>query len=144
MRAFSTSVVLVAALAACGGHRKAATMPEVAAVPTAVEPAGNDGSMETPESLEAITSALDRKRPMAARCLSEAVDAKALPRNAHGKITLEFMIGTDGKASTIKVVKASLESEQLSACVVSVVERITFPTLQRSRQWSYTYAFEAM
>ena len=147
MRASCFGMLMVGAVvSSCGGGSKkttASTMPENPgdATPTA-DPA--TGSMESAEALDGINRALERKRPTAARCLSEAVDRKELPGNAHGKMTLGFTISADGKASAIKVIKSTLESEQLIACVVGVVEHITFPTLAQARDWSYTYAFEAM
>ncbi|MBP9087590.1 MAG: AgmX/PglI C-terminal domain-containing protein [Kofleriaceae bacterium] len=134
-----------AVVSSCGGSKNTAT----STVPSTSDdssapPVEATGPMESAEALDGINRALDRKRPMAARCLSEAVDRKELPGSARGKMTLGFTISADGKASAIKVIKSTLESEQLVTCVVGVVERITFPTLGHARDWSYTYAFEAM
>ncbi len=147
MRASWIGMLMVGAVvSSCGGGSKKNT-------PSTIPGWGNDGTappveatgpMESAEALDGINRALDRKRPMAARCLSEAVDRKEVSGSAHGKMTLGFTISADGKASAIKVIKSTLESEQLMACVVGVVERITFPTLGHARDWSYTYAFEAM
>ncbi|HPH67950.1 MAG TPA: AgmX/PglI C-terminal domain-containing protein [Kofleriaceae bacterium] len=146
MRARTLGCVAAGLLAAsCGGSSKqtATTMP-TSETETPVVSDGESGTMESAEALDGINRALDRKRPMAARCLSEAVDRKEFPSSSHGKMTLGFSISADGKASNIKVIKSTLESEQLAACVIAIVERITFPSLQASRDWSYTYAFEAM
>jgi len=146
MRALTLGCVATGLLlASCGGSSKktAATMPS-SDDETPVVSTGEAGTMESAEALDGINRALDRKRPIAARCLSEAVDRKELPASSHGKLTLGFSLSTDGKASNIKVIKSTLESEQLAACVVGVVERIAFPALKESREWSYTYAFEAM
>lgn len=149
MRALLLGCVATSLLASCGGGSKhtAATMPVSNDDGNAETPAvsdGESGTMESAEALDGINRALDRKRPMAARCLSEAVDRKEFPSSSHGKMTLGFSISADGKASNIKVIKSTLESEQLAACVIALVERIAFPALQASRDWSYTYAFEAM
>jgi hypothetical protein len=147
MRASCIGMLMVGlAVSGCGGSSKkttASTMPsggEDATTP----PTESTGVMESAEALEGINRALDRKRPMAARCLSEVVDRKELPGSARGKMTLGFTISADGKASAVKVIKSTLESEALATCVIGIVERITFPTLDHAREWSYTYAFEAM
>lgn len=147
MRASWIGMLMVGAVvSSCGGGSKnsaTSTVPSTSDDSSA-PPVEETGPMESAEALDGINRALDRKRPMAARCLSEAVDRKELPVSSHGKMTLGFTISADGKASAIKVIKSTLESEQLVACVVGVVERITFPTLGHARDWSYTYAFEAM
>ncbi len=147
MRASRIGMLMVGlAMSGCGGGSKktsTSTMPDDGAGSTS--PADEStGVMESAEALEGINRALDRKRPMAARCLSEVVDRKELPGSARGKMTLGFTISADGKASAIRVIKSTLESDALATCVTGIVERITFPTLDHAREWSYTYAFEAM
>lgn len=147
MRASCIGMLMVGlAVTSCsGGSKKTASTTPGSGEDTTTTPTSEaTGVMESAEALEGINRALDRKRPMAARCLSEVVDRKELPGNAHGKMTLGFTISADGKASSVKVIKSTLESEPLVACVTAIVERITFPTLDHAREWSYTYAFEAM
>ena len=104
----------------------------------------NDGNMIPPEKMEEVTKDLDRTRQIVSRCLSTAVDNKELPKNSHGKVTLEIVISTAGKAETVKVVNATLESKSLSDCVIEHVKEIQFPELPKQYETSYTYAFEAM
>jgi hypothetical protein len=135
------AVVPVAlALTACGGGSKPANQPA---------PAGrNDdqavnGTVVPAEAMDEIGRSLDRKRNVVARCLSAAVDAGELPKNAHGRITLGFVISPAGKAGDIKVIKTSLESQTLTDCVIGHVTAIEFPTIPDPLPWSYTYGFEA-
>jgi predicted small lipoprotein YifL len=129
-------------VASCGSKKPQVVPPENVAVTS--PSTEQDSQMESADALESIDASLDRKRTSAARCLSEAVDAKELPRNARGKVTLGFTISTAGKASDIKIVKSSLESASLTACIADIVGKIQFANLKEAREWSYTYAFEAM
>jgi hypothetical protein len=145
---FSVIAPLLLGLAvACGGKAPAATPVE----PTGDDPGGetthassSDGEMVPPEAMDQIKTALDRKRNAVARCLAPVIDNKELPKNARGKMTLEFIISPAGKAGSVKVVKADLESKALADCVINDVEQIEFPHLPKPLEWSYTYAFEAM
>lgn len=136
--------LVVWTFAACGkktpAHNTAAPTAEPAA---AVDNATTDDVVESPESLDAINTTLDRKRSIAARCLSEAIDKKELPKNARGRMTLGFTIAPNGRAVTIKVINQSLESTSLTQCVTEIVERAQFPELKKAREWTYTFAFEA-
>jgi hypothetical protein len=78
------------------------------------------------------------------RCLAIEVDAKELPRNSAGKITLEIVISPSGRADAVKVVRTTLESKMLSDCVIHHVQEIQFPQLPKPYETSYTYGFEAM
>ena len=142
--------LLIAAVfvSACGGGKKADTTPD--------DTSGNDqaaadqqqdsaeSSMVPPEKMDEIVRMLERKERIMARCLADAVDAKELPKNSRGKITLEIVISTSGTPDTIKVIKSTLESEKLKECVIGHVKTIQFPELPRTYPTSYTYAFEAM
>jgi hypothetical protein len=137
---------LVAGAVACGGGKPKAD-PEYA------DDGGGGGGddsdqgstdMVEPEKMDEIRVRLDRKRGQAARCLSDAVLAGQAPRNARGKITLEFVISPSGKAQDIKVAKASLTVPEVHECVIDKVRDIGFPQLPRPLEWSYTFAFESM
>jgi hypothetical protein len=130
--------------AGCGGGKHADTTPaggEVGEGGTA----GNQGAeMVPPEKMDEVTRSLDRKRQVVSRCLANAVDNKELPKNSAGKVTLELVIGTSGKAESVKVVRATLDSKTLNECVISHVKEIDFPELPKPYETSYTYGFEAM
>jgi len=142
--------ILIAAvvLAGCGGGKKESTTP--------VETSDGDqeeadrkqdaaeANMIPPEKMEEITRMLERKQRIMSRCLADAVDAKELPKNSRGKITLEIVISPSGSPDQVKVIKSSLESAKLTECVIGHVKTITFPALPRAYPTSYTYAFEAM
>jgi hypothetical protein len=144
-----TAVLLAGAAAtvACGG-KKASTLPDEtgdsdmsSSTPTTQGP---DGAMVPPETMDDIQRRFERKRTSVSRCLSAAVDAKELPRNSRGKITLNVTIQPGGKAGEVKVAKASLESQMLTDCVIAKVREIIFPEVPQAYPTSYTYAFEAM
>lgn len=142
--------LLIAAmlLAACGGGKKGSTTPtdtsdsdqdQADAQQDAAE-----ANMIPPEKMEEITRILERKQRIMSRCLADAVDAKELPKNSRGKITLEIVISPAGAPDQVKVVKASLESAKLNDCVIGHIKTMQFPELPRPYPTSYTYAFEAM
>jgi hypothetical protein len=143
----SIAVCLLCGLIACGGGgKKDVNEPTGDDVATGDDDSGGGGDdvMVPPEKMEEINVRLDRKRSIAARCLSDAVIAGEAPKNARGKITLEFVISPAGKAQGIKVAKASFENQSVTDCVIGKVQDITFPELPKALEWSYTFAFESI
>ena len=138
---------VVVGLAACGGKSKGGdTTPDEGTADEGggeTQAADEDSAMIPPERMDEIQSTLDRKRDSASRCLTSAIDEGEAPKNAHGKVMLEFVIGTDGHAKDIKVAKTSIESEKVSSCLVELVGKIDFGPLPRDLDWSYPFAFEA-
>lgn len=132
----------VTTLAACGGGSKSSgeTTPNT----TAAKPADENGTVVSNETMDEIRRALDRKRNVVARCLTPAIDAGELPKNARGRMTLELVITPAGKATDIKVIKTSIESKMVADCVIERVGEIEFPSVPDALPWSYTYGFEAM
>ncbi|HVK72319.1 MAG TPA: AgmX/PglI C-terminal domain-containing protein [Kofleriaceae bacterium] len=152
MRTIASTVLfgcLVIAAAACGGKSKGPSEPspdsgggEVGEADDDAE--AGDSSMVPPETMDEISSLLDRKRPAAARCLADAVLAGKAPKNARGRVNLAFVIGANGKAREIKIIESSIKNDTVEACVVEKVESIDFPSLPKDLEWSYAYAFESM
>lgn len=140
MRLAAHLVVALVALGGCGS-KPAPVAPEGGAA----APARDDSAaMVPPETMDEIQRTLDRKRQSMSRCLSLAVDAKELPRNAKGKVTVDLVVAPGGKASSVKITRATIESKSLDECVVSRVREIQFPEVPREIPTSYTYGFEAM
>ena len=108
------------------------------------EASGDGEDLIPPEQMDEIGSLLDRKRPAAARCLSDAVLAGKAPKNARGTVSLTFVIGTDGKARKIEIIKSTIQNETVEQCVVEKVESIDFPQLSKDLEWSYAFGFESM
>jgi hypothetical protein len=143
----STLLLAAAAAAACGGGgSKPASEATTASESSSPEGdvSGGDGTVVSTETMDDIRRALDRKRNAVARCLSPAVDAGELPKNARGRMTLGFTISASGKAGDLKVVKSNLESKLLTDCVFARIGEIEFPTVAEPLPWSYTYGFETM
>jgi len=155
-------LLAAAAAAACGGKKKSTLPDESGDSDFAKSGGGGDddaggggggggggeitgrGVVVPPETMDEIQRRFDRKRAPVSRCLSAAVDAKELPKNSRGKITLNVTVLPGGKAGEIKVVKATLDSPQLTSCVIAKVKEIIFPDVPKPFPTSYTYAFEAM
>jgi hypothetical protein len=135
-------VLCAVVVAACGGKKQPETTPDQPRNDVAVTPTG-DQSMVPPETMDEIQRLFRRKGDAVSRCLSFAIDNKELPKNSHGKVTLGVTIGTGGKAGSIKVINATLESKSLTECVVHRVEEIQFPEVKKPYETTYTYAFEA-
>lgn len=147
---FLLLTILVAA--ACGGGKKSSSST-TEAVTSADEgddsgnPCGEDpcsGGMCPPEVLDNIQTTLTRRRTAAARCLSEAVNAGKMPRSSSGSVALSFVIGTNGKARNVTVVRSSIKNEDVERCVISKIEEIDFGDVPIDLDWSHTYAFESM
>ena len=93
--------------------------------------------------MEEVTRLLDRKRMIVSRCLSSAVDSGEAPKGARGKITLAISISPSGQATSVEVIKTSIESKEVQGCVKRKVEEIAFPNFPQQYDTSYTYAMEA-
>jgi hypothetical protein len=150
MRTFATTLVILLLAAACGGSKKSSTTEGVAGGGEGGDPCANPcgddpcaGGMCPPEVLDAIQQNLLRRRSAAARCLSDAVNSGKAARDARGAVALSFVIGTNGKARDVKVVKSSIQNESVEQCVVSKIEEIDFGEVPIDLDWSHTYAFES-
>ena len=146
----SKIVVFVIALSACGGGNKK-TEDTTSSGVTPIDPNATSGdttdhsaSMIPPEKMDEITRLLDRKRPTVSRCLTMVVDNQELPKGSRGKMTLAIKISPAGKASSVTVIKSSLESKKLEECVIGKVNEIEFPQIPSTYQTTYAYAFEAI
>ncbi len=139
-------ICAVVVVAACGGGNKPATTPvTTGSGPDENEPQTvGDANMVSAEKMDEITRLLERKQRIVSRCLADAVDAKELPKNARGKVTLDIVIAPSGKTQKVAVIKSTLESERLKSCVIGHVTAIQFPELPKPYPTSYTYAFEAL
>lgn len=133
-------------LAACGGGKKADTTPtdDNTVGRGNTDAPDQSGRMVPPEKMDEIEQLLTRKGGLMSRCLAVAVDNKELPKNSHGKITLDITITPAGKAEKIKVIKNTLENKSVEDCVIGHVQSIQFPEVPVSYPTSHTYAFEAM
>lgn len=132
-------------LAACGGGKKADTTPtDDTGGGGHVDAPDQSGRMVAPEKMDEIEQLLTRKSGLMSRCLAVAVDNKELPKNSHGKITLDITISPAGKADKVKVIKNTLEAKSVEDCVIGHVQSIQFPEVPVAYPTSHTYAFEAM
>jgi len=143
----NATLLVVLAAAACGSKNKSnADEPSRGATidPNASSDDSTDRSSAQvdPTKMEEVNQLLDRRRNIVSRCLSTAVEAGNAPKNARGKITLEIKIGGDGKATSVQVIKSSIESPEVQGCVKRKVEEIAFPQLNKPFETSYTYAME--
>src|ERR1044071_6044371 len=136
------AVLAAALIAGCGGTQSSDTTPSGGGGGERVEDARGD--ILPPEAMDEGKRNLERKRPIVSRCLALAVDAKELPKNAAGKMTLEIVISPSGKADSVKVIRASLESKLLSEWVLGKIKEIQIPEPPKPYETSYTYRFEAM
>ena len=140
-----------AATAACGGKQQGgSTTPDESGGGDSVDRSllpgqhGSQGVVVPPDTMDEIQRRFERKRTPISRCLSAAVDAKELPKNSRGKITLNVTVLPGGKAGEVKIAKASIESPMLDSCVIGKVKEIIFPEVPQPFPTSYTYGFEAM
>lgn len=139
------AVVLIAALAACGGKAKSAdTTPTGGGDDTGEATDDSGGDLVPPERMDEITAILERKRTAAARCLADAVNAGKADKNARGHVAVSFTISAGGRAQGTHVTETSLDNDEVEACVVRKIEEIDFGRLPKALEWSYAFAFESM
>lgn len=139
-------VLVVLAAAACGAKSRndveeggGATIDPTA---TSGDTTDRSGGMADPVKMDEVNQLLARKRMIVSRCLSQAVESGAAPKNTRGKITLAIRIDPDGSVSSVEVVTSSISSVEVQGCVKRKVEEIRFPTFPKPFDTSYTYAME--
>jgi hypothetical protein len=138
--------VLVLAAAACGGKNKnnVESGGDGTIDPNASSGDSTDRSGEQidPVKMDEVNQVLDRKRAIVSRCLSNAIDSGSAPKGTRGKVTLEIKI-SQGQATSVEVIKTSIESKEVQDCVKEKVRDIAFPEMKKPYETSYTYAMEA-
>ena len=140
------SVLLLAVLVACGGHKSEPqdpSGPSVMGVQDTGDPNDHSGTMVPPEKMDEIQNDLKRKQVIISRCLANAVEAGDAKKNTRGKVTVELVVSTSGHAQDVKVVKTDFQTSSIGDCVKKHVEEIEFPQIPRQYPTSYTYAMEA-
>ncbi len=124
-------------LGACGGASPTVAAPE----PTPhVQPLQPD--FVPPEKLDEINSTFNMKRPIAARCYSDAVRLSPLFKTAEGRISLALEITADGKPENVRVTESSLKSEVVERCVIDAVANWHLPAPGQKIDFSFSYDFE--
>jgi hypothetical protein len=139
------SVLLLAVLVACGGHKSQPqdpSGPSVMGVQDTGDPNDHSGNMVPPEKMDEIQNDLKRKQMIISRCLAEAIEAGEAKKNTHGKVTVELVVSTGGHAENVKVIKSDLAGP-IGDCVKKHVEEIAFPQIPKQYPTSFTYAMEA-
>jgi hypothetical protein len=139
-----TLVAVVAMAIGCGGHKSQPAAPSGGdeGGGEASASSGDDG-MIPPETFDRINEALDGKKLVVSRCLSDAVTAGQADKGARGKVTLEFVVAPGGKAKDVKVQQSTVKNKAVEDCVVAKVEEIGFPDVPKDVEYSYTYGFES-
>jgi hypothetical protein len=138
--------LLLAVLVACGGHKSQPqdpTGPSVLGVQDQGDPTDRSGNMIPPEKMDEIQNDLKRKQQIISRCLADAVEAGEAKKNTHGKVVVELVVSTSGKAQNVKVVKSDFTAQSVNDCTKKHVEDIEFPQIPKQYETSFTYAMEA-
>lgn len=138
-------VAVVTMMIGCGGHKSQPAAPSGGGGDGGGEAEASDGDngMVPPETFDKIKEALDAKRLVVSRCLSDAQLAGQASKSARGKVVLEFVVTPGGKAKDLKVQESSVGSKSVEDCVVAHVQDIGFPDVPKDVEYSYTYAFES-
>ena len=139
-------VLLLAALVACGGHKSQPqdpSGPSVLGVQDQGDPNDHSGNMVDPEKMDEIQQDLKRKEMIISRCLADAVEAGDAKKNTHGKVVVELVVSTSGKAENVKIVKSDFTAQSVNDCTKKHVEDIEFPQIKKRYETSYTYSMEA-
>jgi len=138
--------LLLAVLVACGGHKSQPqdpSGPSVLGVQDKGDPNDHSGNMIPPEKMDEIQQDLKRKEMIISRCLAEAVEAGDAKKNTHGKVVVELVVSTGGKAQNVKVVKSDFTAQSVNDCTKKHVEDIEFPQIPKQYETSFTYSMEA-
>jgi hypothetical protein len=137
-------LVLIAVLCACHHNDNSDTTEGGGfhQVADTGDPTDRSGNMISPDKMDEVKTELNRKNMIVSHCLATAMEAKEVPRGAHGKIALEIVI-TGGKATSVKVIRSDIEAKTVQDCVIKHVQGIAFPQMNQTYETSHTYAMEA-
>jgi hypothetical protein len=144
------SMLLICVMAlGCGGGKKGGdTTPSgdsvVGMQETKYDSSGTGAGMIPPEKMDEVDRMFRRKDPVISRCLAIAVDNKEVPKSTHGKVGVEVVIGTAGKAESVKITRSDIQAQTVQDCVIGHVKEISFPELPRTYETSHTYVMETM
>ena len=138
--------LLLAVLVACGGHKSTPqdpSGPSVMGVQDKGDPTDRSGNMIPPEKMDEIQNDLKRKQQIISRCLADAVEAGDAKKNTHGKVVVELVVSTSGKAQNVKVVKSDFTAQSDNECTKQHVEDTEFPQIPKQYETSFTYSMGA-
>ncbi len=135
----------ILAMAGCGGGDKKVEQPVDPDPELDVdsEPDASEG-MEDPEVLDAIQRTFARKQTILGRCFTVGVEAGEMKKTARGFITIGATISPSGQATDVRILKASLSSKSLQACVKQMVGTWAFPEPQAPVETSFMYTMERL
>jgi hypothetical protein len=141
------ALLLIAVLvAACGGKNKGADEGGGATIDTQAttgDPTDRSAEQVPIETMDEINNLLGRKQMIVSRCLSTAVEAGEAPKGVRAKVTLAISIAPSGSVSKVDVIKSTIDLQSVQGCVKQHVQQISFPTVPKQYDTSWTYAMEA-
>ncbi len=115
-------------LSGCGGKE-----PEVAEEPATPDPAVEDAHSDE-------VSAIIKTGKSAVEACGEAENAGGSP--VVGKLQVTFVIGADGKVSSVTVDENKTGNEDFARCVTAVIQGWVFPPHPYGDTIEYTYPFQ--
>jgi TonB family protein len=123
MRYFAAAAVLVfCACATDKGSQRTTADPEREERETARQMAAI-----TPEQHDAIERLFARKAAALHRCWSDEYERNR-DRKVEGDVTVQLHIKPDGRPSGVRVLKSSINNENIEKCVISTVTEWDFPS----------------
>ena len=137
-------LMVLAAMAACGGGEKAAEEPvePVADVESDEGDDSGDEGMIPAEKFDEIKRTFERKQTQVSRCFVAGVDAGEIQKTDKGAVTIGATITKAGKASNIRVIETTFKSPAMEQCIKDKVAGWVFTTLPQELDYSYQYRLE--
>ncbi len=137
----TTGILLIVALAACGGGKTDANEPGGYGDGDGDGDRGGD-YIVSEEKMEEINNYFQRKQSGRAitDCWVKAMESDDLPDGSKGKVTLNMTIGTDGRVTRVEV--ASLQpakAKTFESCVVDKAKGWTITSLEQPFDTSWTF-----
>lgn len=127
-----------------GGNKQAAPVSSEAEDSDDSEPAEPTVSLIPDEKLDSINRSLERRSRSIGRCYSTAVEAGDMDKGERGTVLVSFTIQPNGKPSNVRITQATVSSKTLKECVIDDVSRMSFTTLPRPLDYSYSFGFDAL
>jgi hypothetical protein len=140
MRPFRSLVILaVSVLCSAAGCSQTVTGEPRYTIVKGNESSAPQGGV-APDKEAEIQLVLQQREVSTRKCYQDELNAKG-DRAFQGTMKVLIALGTTGRANTVKVVGGTLNSPEVSTCLVDTISRFEFPVLEQPGDVQYEFQF---
>lgn len=106
-----------------------------------IEPGGEEESFEGTIDKEAVRRVVKKQLKEIQYCYTKALTTRS---NLHGKVVLEWVIGEQGRVTSVSVKKSNLGSKEAEKCIMDRLKNWRFPSPPANMEATVVYPFILM